>query len=166
MTPLRAAQVVVLADPSPSTGWAVLLPAARAAAALPVDEPFALLVLLDPDPDPAQDPPVEIWDTFLRDGLFFFAAWGDGCERVHDDVDLMVHLDDPAEDPGYAVTIWCTDTLEEALWEFTSLAGPMPGGRDGRLRLVLLDDHVDPVPVLAWFDHHQLSVTRLPDGTP
>ncbi len=168
MTEARADQVVVVADPTPSAGWAALLPAARAATGLPDDEPFAVLVVLDPDRGPAGDPPGEVWETLLRDGLFFFAAWGEGSERVHDDVDaadVMVHLDDPAEEPGYAMTLWSTGTLDDALWDFTNLVTPMTNSRGGRLRLILLDDRADPDPVLAWFDRHQVPVTRLPHRT-
>lgn len=159
--PVRADQVVVLADPAPAPRWAGLIPAARAAAGVAPDEPFAVLVVLDHGHRPLPG----MWEAFLREGLFAFAVWGDRGEQVHDDVDsaaLMLELDDPAAAVGTTVTGWLTHTVAEALGDFVSLTRPAGDRRDGRLRLILLDDHVDPAPVTAWFDRHHLPVTRIP----
>ncbi len=57
-------------------------------------------------------------EVLLGSGGVYFCTWGNGCERVHD----IIEVDpDPADD-SVVMTTWHDDeTLDEALWFFSSL---------------------------------------------
>jgi hypothetical protein len=61
----------------------------------------------------------QVLEWAQRAGCVYFIAWGENCERWHDDMD-DVHLETYAYKPPddkFMMTTWhANETLEEALW--------------------------------------------------
>ncbi len=150
--PVPVDRVVVLAGPRPATAFSGLVARARAVAGLPGDEPFALFLAVDESR--ADSAALESFlDACLRDGMYDVSAWGPGCERVHDLVDtldVILDIDEPGASPGHVLTAWhANETAAEAVGFFLTYAIAVEGRRDGRLLLVVPDDHVDAEAVSA-----------------
>ncbi len=92
-------------------------------------------------------------DACLPDGTYDVSAWGPACERVHDLVDtldVILDIDEPGASFGHVLTAWhANETAAEAVGLFLTYVIAVEGRRDGRLLLVVTDDHVDAEAVSA-----------------
>ena len=69
---------------------------------------------------------VNLARTLIAQGMRYFCACGNDCERVHDLVDSVIVENDPDEtEDSVILTMWFEDeSLDEALWKFLYVAFP------------------------------------------
>ena len=61
----------------------------------------------------------------LASGMVYFCAWGDGCELVHDLVDVVIIREPEIDVDHVLLTTWhAKETLEEVAWYFAWATQP------------------------------------------
>ena len=67
----------------------------------------------------------QVAEKLLNSGCVYLCAWGNGCERVHDIMDVVLVGPDPSDDVAPVMTTWHQDdSLDEALWFFLNSTWP------------------------------------------
>jgi hypothetical protein len=102
---------------------------------------FGLLLAWDGEP-PSFDEVATLARALIRDGLYFFGAWGPGSDRVEYavdvvDVSLAVEAKAPADSPIVMTTSATEGPLADALYELWDLAPRDDGMPAGPARVVV-----------------------------